>query len=128
MVARVRPLVQPALAAQLVFEMLDGVGDEGVGTANAGIGQRLVENASGRPDKRLAGAVFAIAGLLADQHQRRVRLAFAGYDLGRAAIKVAAPALRLLAAQRRERGDRRREKVIQCATPTRGRTASSGST
>ena len=61
--------VQPALAAHLVLEMLDRIGDEGVFPGDAGVMQGLVENAAGRTDERLAGNVLFVARLLADQHE-----------------------------------------------------------
>ena len=48
-------LVQAAFAAHLVLEMLDRVGDEGLLARDAGVAQRLVQNAAGGPDKRFAG-------------------------------------------------------------------------
>ena len=65
----VRPLVQPALAAHLVLEVLDRIGDEDFLARDAGIRQRLVEDAPGGPDERLAGQVLLVARLLADQHE-----------------------------------------------------------
>jgi hypothetical protein len=58
----VGPLVQPALAAPLVLEMLDRVGDESVLPRDAGVFERGVENAAGRPDEWLSGQVLPVAG------------------------------------------------------------------
>src|SRR3954466_5332281 len=61
-------LVQAALAARLEFEVLHRIGDEGLIARNAGIGERLVEDAPRWPDEWLAGEILLIARLLADQH------------------------------------------------------------
>ena len=61
--------VQPALAAHFMLEMLDRIGDEGLFPGDAGVMQRLVEDAAGRTDKRFAGNVLFVARLLADQHE-----------------------------------------------------------
>ena len=66
-----RCLVQAALAAQLVLEVAHGVGQIELGAVDAGLGQGLVEQLAGGADERQAGQVLAVAGLLADQHQRR---------------------------------------------------------
>src|SRR5262245_59092433 len=78
----VRTLVQTPLAAHLVLEVLDRVGHENVVARDAGLFQRLVQDAAGRSHERLAGEILLIAGLLADQHQVRADAAFAGHDLG----------------------------------------------
>src|SRR5947209_8359251 len=59
-------LVQAPLAAHLVFEMLDCVGDERVTPRDSGFSQRLIQNLSRRADKRFAGEIFLVAWLLAD--------------------------------------------------------------
>jgi len=106
--------------------MDDGVGDALMGfdvieTAQRAlqIFQPLAEAPAALVDKRLAGEIFPVARLLADQHERRAGRAFAGNHLRRVSIKLAAPAVRLLAAQHRQRRDRRSEQVVQCAAPTR---------
>src|SRR5262249_28556770 len=60
-------LVQTALAAHLVLEMLHGVGDEHLRARNSRLRQRAVEDPPGRADERLAAEAFLVAGLLADQ-------------------------------------------------------------
>src|SRR3954447_21260022 len=62
----IRALVQAPLAALLKLEMLHRIGDEGLIAGNAGRRQRLVQNAARGSDKRLAGQVFLVAGLLPD--------------------------------------------------------------
>jgi hypothetical protein len=103
---RVRALVQPPLAAHLVLEMLDCVGDEGGVAGNAGVFQRLIEDPSGRPDEWLAGKVFLVARLLADQHEMRVPAALAGNGLRCMLVERAARALLLGLPQLAQRGDR----------------------
>src|SRR5262249_41726452 len=61
-------LVQAALAAHLVLEMLHRIGDENLGAGNSRVRQRPVEDAPGRADERLAAEVLLVAGLLADEH------------------------------------------------------------
>ena len=68
----VRRLVDAPLAARLVFEMLHRVGDVDARAVDAGFGERAVEHLPGRSDEGLAGQIFLIARLLADEHHRRV--------------------------------------------------------
>jgi hypothetical protein len=70
-----RGLVQAALAAQLPFEMLDGIGDVEMLAVDAGSLERLIEQPSGGTDERQSLLVFLVAGLLADEHHARVRVA-----------------------------------------------------
>jgi hypothetical protein len=78
----VGPLVQAALAAHLVLEVLDGVGHEGVVACDACFRQGPVENLSGGPHEGPSGEILLVAGLLAHQHQPRVSRTLAGHDLG----------------------------------------------
>ena len=66
-------LVQAALAAHLMLEMLHRVGDENLRAGDPRFRQGPVEDLPGGPDERLAGKVFLVAGLLANQHQVRMR-------------------------------------------------------
>src|SRR6266545_3396366 len=70
--------------------MLHGIGDVGLVTRDAGIGERLVEKRAGRTDKWLALKIFLVAGLLADEHRPRALRSFAEYRLRRVLIQVAA--------------------------------------
>src|SRR5262249_20251040 len=88
----VRTLVQAPLAAHLVLEVLDGIGDEGIRPLDPRFRQRPVENPPGGADERLAGKVFLVAGLLADQHHMGVPVSFPGHGLGRMLIERAARA------------------------------------
>src|SRR5688572_27117056 len=88
----VRLLVQSALAARRELEVLHGIGDEGLSARNAGIGERAIEQFSGRPDERPAGEVFLVARLLADQHRARTARALAWHRLAGVPIERAAPA------------------------------------
>jgi hypothetical protein len=87
-----RGLVQAPLAARLPLEMLDGVGDVDGVAVDAGLGADTVEQLAGRPDEGLAGQVFLVARLLADEHDLRLLRAFAGNGLGRELPQFAAPA------------------------------------
>ena len=65
--ARGGALVQPALAALDVLEVLDGVGDVGFLAVDAGLGERAVEELAGGADEGAAGEVLLVARLLADE-------------------------------------------------------------
>jgi hypothetical protein len=64
--------------------MLYRVGDVNLRTVDAGLFQRAVEHLPRRSDERLAGEVFLVAGLLADQHDPGLLRAFAEHGLRRA--------------------------------------------
>jgi hypothetical protein len=82
--------VQPHLAVTaLPLEVLDRVGDEDLLTLDAGFHQHGIEETAGRPDERTAGAVLAIAGLLADQHERCRHRPLPEHDLGRVPVERA---------------------------------------
>jgi len=66
--ARIGLAVDPPLAARLPLEVLDHVGDVDLRPIDADFRQRLVEDSSGRPDKRVAGAILVVARLFADEH------------------------------------------------------------
>ena len=72
-----RTLVQPALAALDVLEVLDGVGDVSFGAVDADFGQRTVEDLAGGADEGAALQVLLIAGLLADEGDGSADWAFA---------------------------------------------------
>jgi hypothetical protein len=73
--------------------MFHCIGDVHLIAAYAGIFQRAIEQLSRRSDKGVADAVFLIAGLLADQHDGRVRRPFAEYGLGCIRPQGAVPAV-----------------------------------
>src|SRR6266567_1011279 len=89
----VRPLVQPALAAQLELEMLHRVGDEHLVAVESRVRQGPVQHTACRSDERLAGDVLVGSRLLADQHQCRRSRALPGNDLRGIAIERTARAL-----------------------------------
>ena len=60
---------------------------------DAGFFQRAVEHLPGGTDERLAGEVFLVARLLADQHDPRGRRAFAEHGLGRVLVERAGAAI-----------------------------------
>jgi len=78
-------LVQARLAAWLVLEMLDGVGEVERLAIQPRLGHGAVQQAAGGTNKRLAGEILLRARLLADQHRRRVRRATPEHRLGGAA-------------------------------------------
>src|SRR4051812_26686122 len=99
----VGPLMQPPLAAHLMLEVLDRIGNKHLLAGNAGICQRFVEQAPGRPHERMAGAVLLIARLLAHEHHRCALWPLARYRLGRVLVERTALANVLFRTQRRER-------------------------
>src|SRR4029078_577446 len=80
---RIRALVQAPLAAELELEVLDDFRAVKRGAVDADLVERLVEEPPGRPDERQALDILAIAGLLADQHDRSVIGARAEHGLRR---------------------------------------------
>src|SRR5436190_90275 len=75
-------LVDPALAARLPLEMLDGVRHIDARAVDSGRLERLVEDPARRAHERLAGAVLLIARLFADEDRARAGGAFAEDRLG----------------------------------------------
>ena len=90
--ADARVLVDAALAAHLVFEVLDGVGDVGRVAAEACLFQRAGEHLPGWTHERLAREVLLVAGLLAHDHQIGVLRPDACNPLCRAFPQIAAAA------------------------------------
>lgn len=85
-------VVQPPLAARLVLEVLDGVGEIDRLAVEASRRQRLVQHAPGGPDEGTARHVLAVARLLADEHDGSRHRPLAEYRLRRVAIERAPPA------------------------------------
>src|SRR3546814_15678737 len=70
--------------------MLDRVGDVGGGAVDAGVRERLVEDAAGGPDEGTAGQILLIPRLLADEQDARVERPLAEHCLGAAFVEMAA--------------------------------------
>src|SRR5690606_4354826 len=87
-----RFLVDAAFAAQAKAKVFDRVGDEYFLSGYTRGFERAVQHAPCRPDEWQASLVLLRSGLLADQHQGRVRRAFARYAPGRRSPQVAAAA------------------------------------
>ena len=85
--ARVRFLVNASFAARLPFEMLHRVCDVDLPAIDSGFFERAIHNFSRRSDKRFAGHILVIAGLLPEQHNRRALRAFAENSLRRSFVK-----------------------------------------
>ena len=98
-------LVQAALAAHLMLEMLHRVGDENLRAGDLRFRQGPVEDLPGGPDERLAGKVFLVAGLFAHQHQVRMAAPFAGDRLSCILVKRTARACILGLGHLRQRLD-----------------------
>jgi hypothetical protein len=82
----VRALVDPAPATLGPLEVLDGVGQVDVRAVDAGLPQRPVQDPPGRADERTSLLVLLIAGLLTDEHHRRVRPALPEHGRRRALV------------------------------------------
>ncbi len=91
--AAVRGLVQAALAAGLVLEVLHGVGHVGLAPLDPSLGQGPVQHPAGRTDEGLARQVLLVARLLADEHHRGVGRPLARNTLGGVGPEVAAAAV-----------------------------------
>jgi len=74
--------MEAAFAARLPFEVLDGVGDVDFVAVDAGFGEAAVEQQAGGTDKGLAFAIFAVAGLFADEDEAGRCIAGAKDGLG----------------------------------------------
>lgn len=90
----IRALVQPALAAHLVLEVLDRVGHEHGLAVDARVLQGAIEHASGRTNERLAGTVLLVARLLANQQDGGILRTLARHRLGGVLVERAAPGRR----------------------------------
>ena len=88
------------LAARFELEVLDRIGDIGAGAVDTGLRQRPVEQLAGRADKGAAGQILLIAGLFADEHQRRIDRSLAKDGLRRGFVERAAGAAGGFLAQR----------------------------
>src|SRR5580704_15126373 len=120
----VRTFMQPALAAHLVLEMLDRIGDEGFVARDAGVLERGIEQAASRADERFARKVFLVARLFADQHDGGVARSLAGNRLGGVAIKRAAGAAFLGFGELGQRLDRLLRRLIHAARMLRSANSS----
>ena len=69
--------------------MFDDVGDVGAAAVDARFLERVRQNAPSRPDERMAGQIFFVAGLFADEHHIGVGLAFSKYGLRAFAPEIA---------------------------------------
>src|SRR5207253_4940473 len=78
-----------AFAARLPFKVFDDVGDVGAAAVDARFFERARQNAAGRSDERMAGQIFVVARLLADEHHIGFSLAFSEYGLRAFAPEIA---------------------------------------
>lgn len=81
-----------ALAARLPFEVLDCVGHIDFLARDACFIERAIEHRACRTHERLALQILLIAGLLADDHQRRMTRTRARHRLRRVLVERAAMA------------------------------------
>ena len=91
--------MQAALATLLEFEVLDGIGDEDLDSIKAGVGDRAVEDAAGRPDEGAAAQILVIAGLFPDEHDASIERPLSWNNLGGVLVERTARTFRFCAAQ-----------------------------
>src|SRR6187401_1524723 len=90
----VRLFVDAALPARHPFEVLDRVRHICVRPVDPDVRERAIEKTPRGTDERLAREVFLVAGLLADEHQRRcVGMAISEDGLRRAFVQVTCTAV-----------------------------------
>ncbi len=92
-VRAIRTLVNPALSARLVAEMLDDVGQEHLVVVYLRELQTTIEDPSGRTHERTAFDVLTVARLLADEHQGSIAPAVSDHRLRRPLPQLASTTL-----------------------------------
>ena len=97
------------LAAHDELEMLHRVGDVDVVRSDPRCFHRVVQKAPGGADERMSFAVFAVAGLLADEDCDGAAIALAEHRLRRVLVEIAAAAALRGFLQARERPARGKE-------------------
>ncbi len=102
--------VDAALTALDEAEVFDRVGQVDRLGRDARARERVAQQLARGPDERLPGAILAVAGLLADEHQSGASGTFAEHGLRRALEEVAAATAFCGGAQPRERTRRRHER------------------
>src|SRR3954451_3183185 len=108
--------MDPPLRCRLEPEVLHRVRDVGVPAVDVRVGQRLVQQAPGRADERLALAVLLVAGLLTDEDDPGGLGALAEHGLGGRLPQLAGPAAgRGLAQPGQAHPDRRLRRVVLAA-------------
>src|SRR5439155_17707427 len=107
------PLVQPPLASHLMLEMFHRIGDENLRARNSCIFQCPAETAPRRADKRLAGEIFLVTRLLADEHEVGRPASLAWHRLRRVLVERTARAFVLRLGKLRQRSDGRRKVEIE---------------
>ena len=85
--------VDASLASFDELEVFNGVGHVDPAAIDAGLLERLIQQAAGRTNERFALHVFLIARLLANHHYGRMRRALAEHSLGGVTEQVAALAI-----------------------------------
>ena len=86
---RARFAVNAPRAARHPFEVLDDIRDVGLRAVDSRLDKAAVEQFARRPDKRVAGEVFGIARLLADQHDPRLLRALPEHGLCGVLVQIA---------------------------------------
>ncbi len=87
-------LVQPDSSPRFPLEMLDGIGNVHLTAIDTRGLEALIEQLTGRPNKRPTLLVFPIARLFAHQENSRVGASFPKNGLRSFPVKIAATALR----------------------------------
>ena len=102
--------MQANFSARHELEMFDRAGNVDLLAVDAGLDQGTIEHLPRRSDERLSGEIFLVAGLLADQHNSRVRRTFAKHGLRRILPERAGAAMSGLFTQDLEVGRRCHER------------------
>jgi hypothetical protein len=84
--------MQPFLAAHLIFEVLDRIGDVAAVTIYASLFQALVEKAASGTNKRLARQILLIARLFSDKDDLGILRTVSEDEMSGVAIEIATPA------------------------------------
>ena len=113
-----RLLVQAPRSPLLVLDVLHGIRDADVVARQIRLLDARPQDTTGRADEGMALAIFLIAGLLADQHERRSAAALAEHGLRRVRPQRA-PAAALHSVG--ERGERPRVRHERCRCVRCGR-------
>ena len=80
-------------ASRYEFEMFDGIGNVNVAALDSGLFERAVQQLAGGAYERLTGAIFVVAGLLADENHPRPHTALSEDGLRRVLVEIATAAL-----------------------------------
>jgi len=87
-----RFLVKAAFAAFFEFEVLHRVGEVDIGSRDAGVLKRAIEELARGADEGTALTIFLVSGLFSNEYDWRVMRSFAQHGLRSMAVQIAAAA------------------------------------